>query len=266
MVQRFADPRTRIALAGRLVLYVVLALLALTIGPAPVVRAVGESEPDLRLRIWPDPDRVGRGDVIAYDMTLDNVGSNRATRVNMTLPFDSQHLTLVQTWFDNSNTWVSELDNESVTVMFGTLRGGESRRAKLFFKVNATAPDWLEIKMRGTVRWSTKIPDQRVRSNWTTVVVVGQADITPRAVAAPAEGPAGTLFHFTITNYFPTEKIAVWLNTPSGVQAVDIARLTNDQGNTELELDTHDLAPGEYSLVAYGRTSQITQVAPFAIR
>ena len=86
-----------------------------------------------------------------------------------------------------------------------------------------------------------------------------QANIEPRAAAA------GTQFHAYASGFQGGEPISIWLNTPSGVQALDGSFSANSAGEVWPEFSSDNLAPGSYGLVIYGRSSGQTLVVPFVI-
>lgn len=241
-----------------------LALLAAAIFGAAPARAA-DAAPTLSLRLWTSPSEAMRGDVVSYEILIDNIGEVRAERVRVTLPF-SGHMKVVHTEFDHRATWVSELTGEQITVMFGRLLAGQNRRAKIFFEVGQSAPDGMQVRVRATGRYEGD-RGEKVRSNYTTLVVGGQeVDTSPKVTVDQAAVASGTRLRFAVSNYFPSEKIFTWLNTSSGVRETKLFTTASDEGAAELLLNTSKLSPGAYSLVVYGESSKISTVVPFTIQ
>lgn len=254
-------PRITATRAARTAL--ALALLAAALLALPTARAA--ELPDLALRLWTTPTRAARGDIVAYEILIDNIGDVRADRVRVTLPF-SPHMRVVRTEFDNRATWISELSADKLTVMFGRLPGGEDRRAKIFFEIGKDAPDGLEVRARATARFEGD-GDTKVHSNYTTLTIGGQeADTQPAATVEPASAPAGTRLTVRVRSFFPDERISTWLNTPDGVRETKLSSSADESGDATLELSTAKLAPGSYSLVVYGESSKTTIVVPFTLQ
>jgi hypothetical protein len=242
MTRTIAAPGARLALA--------LCILAATLLAQPAARAA-EDAPDLALRLWTTPTRASRGDVVAYEILIDNVGSIRADRVRVTLPF-SPHMRVLRTEFDHRATWVSDLSADKLTVMFGRMPGKSDRRAKIFFEIGPDAPDGLEVHVRAVARYEGD-RDEKVRSNYTTLTIGGQeVDARPAATVEPASAPAGTRLTVRVRNYFPDERISTWLNAPDGVRETRLATSADSSGDATMELSTSRLAPGAYTLVVYG--------------
>lgn len=238
-------------------------LAAALLGAAPALAA--DEQPDLALRLWTTPARAARGDIVSYEILIDNNGKVRADRVRVTLPF-SGYMKVVNTEFDHGATWVSDLAADRLTVMFGRLNGGQDRRAKIFFQIGPDAPDGLEVRVRATARYEGD-RDERVRSNYTTIIVGGQdADTTPHVSVEPAAAAQGAALTFQVRNYFPDEQIFTWINAPGGVMRSDLTGEADGTGAATLRLNTKKLQPGAYSLVVFGDSSHIETVVPFTIQ
>jgi hypothetical protein len=104
----------------------------------------------------------------------------------------------------------------------------------------------------------------------------------------PASGPAGTQFIFEATGLLKApkggdgERVSYWINTPSGaVISTEPRHDTDDYGNDTKPLVAQankdgvvrifwtspaNLAPGKYSLVVHGLTSQRQVLIPFTIK
>jgi hypothetical protein len=244
-----------------------LALLALIAALLPALPADAQSSdsPQISLRLWLTPDRAARGDIVGYEIMVDNLSRAGASRVRVIVPLN-EHLRLVKTEFDHKQTWVREVTARDMTIMFGRLNGGTNRRAKLFFEVAPTMPDGAQVRTRAAARYEGD-SDEPARSNTVTLAIAGQtSDTQPSAAATSATAPRGTPLVFSVRNYFPGEKIFTWINAPDGVRESRLSGQANEQGAAELRLDTRDLPPGAYGLVVYGDSSKTTIVVPFTVQ
>jgi hypothetical protein len=240
------------------------ALLLALVAPAHAQERVA----DLELRLWPSPSTASRGDTVRYDLTVTNHGDGKAGRTRVTVPFAKGQLAFVKVELAQKSSWVMELAEDKIVIMFGTLRTGEQREARIFLTVAKDAPDGGAIRVRATARYDEE-GDTRVRSNETILRVAGAAaDTAPGVAVEPAAGPQGTVFRFSARNYFPEEQIFTWINAAGGVIPSKLAARATEQGEAVLDLESAklELAPGRYSLVVYGESSKATVVVPFEIR
>ncbi|MDZ4718972.1 MAG: hypothetical protein SH847_11020 [Roseiflexaceae bacterium] len=243
-------------------------LLVLVIAAVPVSAQDGRVA-DLNIRLWPTPSTAARGDIIRYDITLENDGDGKASRTNVTLPLPKGQFSLVKIELSQKTSWVMEVADEKIVIMFGTLRRGEIRDARVFLKLNnAPGLDNAPMRIRASVNYDEH-SGSRVRSNETTLTIAGATpDTTPAVSVEPIAGPAGTVFRFTVRNYFPKEKLFTWLNAPNAVLPSGLADLASEQGETSFDLETAKLklAPGKYSFVVLGDSSKITTITPFEVK
>jgi hypothetical protein len=238
-------------------------LVAALFGASPV--QAEDDRIELELRLWIIPARAARGDIVSYEILVDNNGKEGADRVRATLAF-SPHMTIVRTEFDHKATWISEVGPEKLTVMFGRLNGGQDRRAKIFFQIGPQAPDGLEVRTRVVGRYEND-GGSRVNSNYTTLTIGGQdPNTTPRATLDLAAVARGGKVTFNVQNYFPSEKLFTWINAPNGVLRSNLTTTTDSSGAGSLRLDTTKLQPGSYSLVIHGDSSRIELVVPFTVQ
>src|SRR5690606_15292348 len=163
-------------------------------------------------------------------------------------------------------TWISKLEDQRLTVMFGRLNRGEGRRAKIFFAIGPHAPDGLQWRVRATGRYEGD-RGNRVHSNHTTLTINGEeANTEPQVTVAPDTVQMGGSIVFQVRNYFPKEQIFTWINAPNGdVLESNLAGRTDANGATDLHFSTRKLAPGAYTMVVYGNSSEITTVVPFVV-
>ena len=242
---------------------VVLALIAGMLTGTPAHAA--QSKTLLSTRLWITPSNARSGDVISYEILVDNIGDARADRVRAELPVLPQ-LKILRTEFDRDTTWLSELSDDRLTVMFGRLNRGEGRRAKIYFEIGRDIAEGTQLRIRASGRFDGDL-GERAHSNYTTLTIGGQKAATvPTVVAEPTATPKGGRLVFRVQNYSPAEKIFTWINAGSGVLESGLSGRSSDLGEAELAFSTRKLEPGEYSMVVFGESSKITLVVPFTIQ
>lgn len=239
----------------------VLLLIMLSVAPARAAERLA----DIQLQIWPSPSIVVRGDTVLLDVMISNQGEVKASRTRVTLPFAKGELSFVKIDIPDKTTWVMELAEDRIMLMFGTLQPGDKRTAKIYFTVGKELPDGFQIKLRASSRWDND-EGVRVRSNEALLTVAGAVNTPPRVTIEPAAGPVGTVFIFRVEHYFPQEKVFTWLNTPDGVLETKLFTSATEQGNAVLEFQSKLLKPGKYSMVIFGDTSKLTTVVPFEVQ
>jgi hypothetical protein len=201
-------------------------------------------------------------------MSVDNKGDGKASRTRVTLPFPKDQLSFVKVELAQKSSWVMELSDQQIVIMFGTLRRGDTRTARIFFTIGKTATDGAVLRLRASLRYDEDSGD-RLRSNETTFTVKGvTADPKPNVVVEPSQGAAGTIFRFTVRNFYPEEKVFTWINAPEAVLPSGLNGITSEQGEAQFDLNSAKLklGPGKYSLVALGGSSKVTIVTQFEIK
>jgi hypothetical protein len=227
-----------------------------------------EERADIAVTLWPSPSiRVARAGTLAYEIRVKNYGAGDAARVRVTLPYNRRQMYLFDSRFTSPEDWVSEVANDRVTVTFGRLKAGGYRPATLFFRVAGDLADQTVISMRATYTWWDAGGDASWRTNWAPVLVgSGNASASWLWLAVePVSGRAGTTHHFFSDRFIPQEGIVTWLNTPSGVEPLDLRGVADSYGRIWLDFRSAGLAPGTYSLVLYGARSNLTAVATFYV-
>lgn len=245
----------------------VLALLVLTAGAAVPAYADDSAEfSRIVLRLWPSAHRVQMGNVVAFELIVNNEGTARARNVVVTLPYVKEQMALLRPKTKDEGVWISELTDDRVVITFNNVPSSGEQRIELFFQVAPKLPENLPITVRASGEYRSNGVKQRARSNQVVVYAVSSADVTPQVTVAPQQGQAGTIFTFTIKNYFPKEQVFTWFNTPDG-RAIDsgLAGRADGQGTAVYSYDSRPLPPGKYSLVAYGQISKITTLVEFTI-
>lgn len=230
--------------------------------PRPAKRA------DLALTIWPAPSIIViRGQLLTYELRMKNYGQGEATRAVITLPYNAQELTVVDSRFNDSRDWVSKVAADYVEVTFGRLDEDEYRTAAIIFRVNESLADRTVISMRATYSWSDHRSGGAWRSNWAPVVIGAGNESAPWVplLVDPLGGYPGTTHHFYTDRFIPGEGIYTWLNTPGGVEPLALRGVADALGRVWLDFRSTDLRPGTYQLVTYGARSNLTGVATFYV-
>ena len=238
--------------------------------PSPTPRPAPPPPPaDVAVTLWPDPSiRVARDGTLAYEIHIRNYGDGDAEVIHVRLPYNKHQLTVTGSKFDDPDDWVSELKDDHVTVTFGRLRSDRSRTATIYFHVNRVLPDNAVLSMRATYTWSDERHDGNGSSNWAPVLVGGGNDSAPWVWVRvePFAGNAGTTHHFFSDRFIPGEGVVTWLNTPDGVEPLDLRGIADPMGRIWLDLKSSGLPPASYQIVLYGARSHLTGVASFNVQ
>lgn len=230
--------------------------------PPPAPRA------DIATTIWPSPSiRVARNGTLAYEIRVKNHGAGTAASHHVTLPYNAQQMAVTHSSFTKAGDWVSEKTNDRVTVTFGPIASGEYRTATIFFKVASTLVDNTVLSMRAPANWIDAGPGGDLRSNWAPVLASpGNASAAWVWMTVDMLGGyPGTTHRFFSDRFIPGEGIITWLNTPKGVQALDLRGTADTMGRISMDFRSTGLQRGTYSMVFYGARSNLTGVTTFYV-
>lgn len=235
--------------------------------PTPTSKPLGNPA-DMANTIWPAPSiRVVAGMTLEYEIRARNYGTGSASVNRVTLPFDKNQLTVETSRIPNMNDWVSESTSDHVTVDFNDVAPGELRKATIVFRVKSGLADGTVISMRATTSWSDDRAGGAWRSNWAPILA-GKTNDSAAWVwltVDPLGGYAGSNHRFFSDRFIPGEGIVTWLNTPTGVRALDLRGLADTYGRVTLDFRSTNLSPGTYSLVVFGARSNLTAIATFYV-
>jgi hypothetical protein len=238
--------------------------------PSPTPRPEPPPPPaDVAVTIWPAPSiRVARDGTLAHEIRVKNYGDGDAEVIHVRLPYDKRQLTVTGSKLNGADDWVSELEDDHVTVTFGRLRADRSRTATIFFRVNRVLPDNTVLSMRASYTWSDERRDDHGSSNWAPVLVGGGNDSAPWVWVRvdPFAGTAGTTHHFFSDRFIPGEGVITWLNTPDGVKPLNLRGIADPMGRIWLDFKSTGLRPASYQIVLYGARSNLTGVASFNVQ
>jgi hypothetical protein len=225
---------------------------------------------DVTVVAWPTPSiRAARDSILSYEIRLYNDGRGRASSTTVTVPFDPNQLRLVGSDMDRAaGDWVSEVRPNAVVVTFGALGEQRSRLAYVYFRVNRLLADNTVLNVRPNYRWSDARGTSERSANWAPVVVGGGNENGAYLwmLVQPVTGLPGELRTFYSNRFVPGEVVTTWLNTRSGVMALDVTTTADGLGQVWMDYRPERLAPGSYQLVAYGNKSRRAAVATFVVR
>jgi hypothetical protein len=223
---------------------------------------------DVAITIWPSPSIIViRGQTLVYELRTTNYGKGEATRALVTLPYTNQQMIVIDSRFTDPRDWVSEVAADHVDVTFGSVAAGAERTAAIVFRVRDTLADRTVISMRATYSWDDHRNGGAWRSNWAPVVTGAGNESAPwvPVLIDPIGGFAGTTHHFYTDRFIPGEGIYTWLNTPRGVQPLELRGAADLLGRVWLDFSSAGLRSGTYQLVLYGARSNLTGVSTFYV-
>jgi hypothetical protein len=151
-----------------------------------------------------------------------------------------------------------------VTVTFSSVRPNQKRTGTLYFRVNDWLADNTVINMRASYRWGA---DESGTTNWAPVLVgPGNANASWVWMSVdPTAAWPGATHNFFSDRFVPGEGVVTWLNTPSGVKALDLRTTADSFGRARIDFKSTGLRPGTYSFVLYGARSNLTALATFYV-
>lgn len=239
--------------------------------PTPVTPTPRPGTPaDVVVTVWPKPSIwVGRGAILEYEIRLKNTGKGDATETRVVFPFNANQVTPAYTSLDSkAGDWVADATASRFTVVFGRLAEGKSRTGKIFVRVAANPNPVPVIDVRASYTWRDGVDGGGQRSNWTPVLIGGGPSDAPYiwVRVTPDRGGAGTQHSFYTDRFLPGEGVSAWLNTPWGVQALNLRGTADGNGAVTLAYRTSGLPRGNYQMVLYGQRSGLTGVAGFTVQ
>jgi hypothetical protein len=255
------------AVTSMLSLMALMALLALLLGNSGVAYAapnIAAIAPDID--VGPVTPTAAAGGTIMYKIQVQNANtaSEDLARVHVTLRYDPNTLTLIDSKLRDKNDWISRVDGGKATVQFGTIDRQDERSATLIFHVNAAVAVGAPILTDAAFDWRTADADGTGGLAIDNVIAIGPNAVLP-ATIAPNAGPAGMSFAVVATGFQANEQVVTWLNTPTIVQGLPLSGATDDGGNIQLQFDSAGLAPGYYGLVLHGLDSGREYLLPFNV-
>lgn len=245
-------------------LLALLAALALCAGMAAPASAKPLA-PDVVVTLRPDPGIfVTRGGILTYEVRAEKQSRGTAYSINIIVPYDPEQLTLLGASFTDDRDWVTSRKPGKVEIFMRSTGPTRVRIARLSFRVNTQLPDYTAIGMRASYEWDG---GGMTRSNWTPVLVGGSDLHDPHVWvgAQPGSAARGARVRFLSDRFLPGEEIALWLNTPDGVRAINTRLEADLEGVVRYDYITSGLRPGAYSLVFAGISSDLIGVGAFVV-
>lgn len=228
----------------------------------------------------------GAASTMTYTITAVNYGESRVKNATITVPLDPDAQRVVDVQRTVGESWISGNAPEALELQTGPIASND----EVAFTVQLAAQPGAQqvgLGQRVSVRWvaATRSGGSGTQvSNLPTTAFVGQAgnDQLYRLNAAFA----GNRVTLTSGVFVPDEPVVVWYNTSNGgVIDTEIKRneivdadktdddeagadyaIANQNGQIDLFVDTNELAPGTYSIVAQGARSGLTAVTSFEVR
>lgn len=233
-----------------------------SVGSAYAAQSTKTIAPDIEVTPLTAQAMPGGTLMYKFHVNNNNVASQILTRVDVTIRYDQNTLTLVDSKLRSSSDFVSKVKDGKATVQFGEIDQGDERSATLIFHVNAAAPLGAPILTDGSYQWWSTNAWNEGGLTISNVIVSS----TPATTAiSPASGPADTIFQIYVTGFEPGEQVVTWLNTPAGVQPLALSGTADGNGTVQLQFNSAGLAPGNYSVVVHGLDSDYNSVLSFTI-
>lgn len=160
-------------------------LLWLPVAQPALAAQEGAAQANIIVTLSPDPTLyVTRGEDLNIRVDVENIGNADASIVQVTLPFDEDQFALEDVRFDQSQGWVENYDDDSVTLAFRQVEvsndddddGNEQRAATVVLNVAPTVPIDEELTLQASYGWN----DAQQRGAGTS----NQVQVTARAAEA----------------------------------------------------------------------------------
>ena len=218
------------------------------------------------IRVDPVTPYAAAGGALLYKMQVhnDNTASEDLHRVDITLSYDPNTLTLIDSKLRDSSDFVSKVGGGKATVQFGKIKQQDERSATLIFRVNPAVADGAPIYAEEANHWWAVDADG-TGDHLVDNVIATSSNVAAPAIIAPNTGPAGTVFQVVATLFQSKERVVTWLNTPTTVQGLALVGTADAGGNIQLQFNSAGLAPGYYGLVLHGLDSGREYVLPLVV-
>lgn len=267
MLQRSSQRRH----VGRYLAAAALALLlaCLLYGRDAAQQLRAESGADIAITLTAAPNvGVTAGSIINYHLHVKNFGDADADRVFIHMPYNPQHLRVLDANFEQPEDWVTAVAFDYLTLTFGELAADDDRTAVVRMYVAETLPQGTVIDMWAGFGWDDADGGAQGKSANAAPVVVEPAAINSGALwmaVEPTTGPAGTVYGFFTNRFAPGERLRTWLIAPYGTQRIDLDTTVDEEGRAWFELASAGLPPGDYQLFVRGERTDLVAAAPFRI-
>lgn len=154
------------------ILLLIVSLASLSAVQPQAATAADNSPANITVTIWPIPSLyIARGEKLEYEMRVENIGKGEADSIRVTLPFDEDHLELLDVRFKQSQGWVSQHADDQLSLVFEHLEEGDNRIATIYMQVANTLTDDTEIDLQASFEWSDSRGGGTGTSNMVRVTV-----------------------------------------------------------------------------------------------
>jgi hypothetical protein len=239
----------------------------------PTPRPAEPQEARLGVSLSLDPDSaIPPGGILTFTLSVRNEGPGPAFGSGVRLPLD-RDLEVLDFLSTNPRIFVDYVGDDAVSVLFHDLDSGVEGTARIIARVRPTAQPGGRLTSRAVAYWADTHPHHTRAANSVTFTVGPRADRGQHGLQQPllpaAGGPqaAGTPLTWYGAFFAEEEVISLWLTRPDrSTQAIDNPARSDQSGQAVVPLDTTGLTPGDYLLVAHGRSSGIEGVGAFTIK
>ncbi len=244
----------------------VLALLALSALDPPASSAGDRA--DISVTIRSDPNmQVIAGSSMLYEVRVKNFGSDTASEVRVTIPYDPALLGGMDADVPNRRDWVSKNVPGLIELRCNDVRDGQERLVRLRAQVAPDAALGTVIHVQGRYEWRDLAASTRDQLTNLAPVLVSTANkalpYIPLAVT-PEQGAACTVHRFSTNRLRPREQVSAWITTTSGTRDLGM-HAVDGWGDYELVFSSCGLAPGIYSVAVYGNRSELLGTGVFTV-
>jgi hypothetical protein len=221
--------------------------------------------------------------ILSYEFVAANHTGTYARNVTVTVPFNGSALKLLDVQFSGGTAWVQKHDANTIIYRIDGLHKDHPITATVRFTKLATAPKDIALTERATFSWSVEGRKELGKSNIPLALKPYYAlDVTAFTTKeGTTQRLAGNLF-------VPGEPVSFWCNMPDGEihplmihkavlahelgpddkaehRYVEAIRVDQD-GAMRIDFPAEELAPGYYSVVAYGQWSGLQAVGAFEMK
>ncbi len=254
-------------MSGVLGLIALIVVLTMPLGSGGVAYAAPNTAaiaPDID--VGPVTPTAAAGGTLMYKIQVhnDNTASEDLMRVDVTIRYDPNTLTLIDSKLRDKNDWVSKVGGGKATVQFGTIDQQDERSATFIFQVNPAVAAGAPVLADASFDWRTAGADGSGGLAIDNVIAVSSNVPVPAAIA-PNTAPVGETLEVVATGFQANEQVVTWLNTPAAVQALGLSGMADEGGNIQLRFDSAGLALGYYGLVLHGLDSGREYLLPFSL-
>jgi hypothetical protein len=224
-----------------------------------------------------------------YDIIATNQGDDWARNTTITVPYESDKLSLVDVQFQGDRGWVKERGANTFVIQIARLNPGNKTTATVRFAKLPSATTNTGLTERATYAWLGG--DVTVGGNARTNIPAPVAlSVYPMDVSQIA-GEDKPTQRFTAGYFVPNEPVSFWCNMPDGTihpllighdELVALEhKISNfdkenhkygeymradENGSITINLPPEHLSPGTYSVVAYGHWTGLSALGAFEFK